>query len=306
MRFRTLLAVTLSIGLAACDTQESLVAELEVEPSQLELGYSEVRRLRLSWSLLEPWEEEVVRGRGGPVGEELRVFVHLIDSPGSVLRTYDHQFPIDAAAWREGELVAYDIEIHQSALGPPLGAGTYGLTMGLYGSDGRRWPLAVDGAEVDQYEYRVATVEVLPPSVSPVFRFSDSWRPIDSGLDRQVLGRRWLTDDGSIWITRPERVRSVWMELLVPTAEAGLSRLMLEEGAGELAVRLESVCGGAEVLLTGSGRHQVEVPIGGPKDAADTECEIVLRPNFELLLNGSLERRSILLEALAWSADGDY
>ncbi|MDX1644604.1 MAG: hypothetical protein R3244_09635 [Thermoanaerobaculia bacterium] len=298
---RILLALSVAFGLVACGTEEPPVAELTIDPPELDLGYSEVRRLRLSWRLLAPLEGD--RAGTTTLEGDPRVFVHLIDSPGDVLRTYDHQFPV---AWSVGEEVEYFVEIHQSALGPPLKAGTYGLTVGLYSIDGHRWPLAVEGAEVDRHEYRVASIEVSPPSVSPVFRFSDSWRPIESGLDRQVLGRRWLIGEGSIWITRAKEVRAVWMELLVPTAEVGLSRLMLEEGANEPAVSIESACAGAELLLTGSGWHQVEVPVGRSDDETVSECEIVLRPNFELFLNGSLERRSVLLEGLAWSANGRY
>lgn len=302
MRMRFLLALSVAIGLAACGAEEPPVAELTIDPPELDLGYSEVRRVRLSWTPLAPLAEGERDGVTSLDGSP-RVFVHLIDSPGSVLRTYDHEFP---AEWSVGEEVEYLVEIHQSALGPPLKAGRYGLTVGLYSIDGRRWPLAVEGTEVDRHEYRVGSIEVAPPSVSPVFRFSDSWRPIESGLDRQVLGRRWLIDEGSIWITRAKEVRAVWMELLVPTAEAGLSRLMLDEGVAEPAVSIESACGGAEILLMGSGRHQVEVPVGRSEDETASECEIVLRPNFELIFNGSLERRSVLLESLAWSANGRY
>lgn len=279
------------------------MARLAVEPAELELGYSEVRHLELSWQLLAPLAEGGEVSAAGEMGGAPRVFVHLVDSPGEVLRTYDHEFPVD---WRPDEEVRYEIRVHQSALGPPLAAGTYDLTAGLYDDEGRRWPLAVEGEAVDHREYRVATIEVSPPLASPVFRFSDSWRPVESGLDRQVLGRRWLVGAGSIWITRAAEVRSVWMEVLIPSPQNGLSRLVLEEGEREPMLLVVSTCGGAEIALTGSGRHGIEVPVGTSGEEATPECEIVLRPNYHLLLNGSLERRSILLENLAWSANGRH
>lgn len=300
MRLRILLLLALPACLAGCAPEEAPVARLSAEPSRLELGYSQVLPLRLSWHLLEP----LVGGDDSPAGSDPqalqpRVFLHVIDAPGEVLRTYDHEFP---ASWKPGEDIEYEVEIHQSALGPPLAAGHYTLTAGLYAAGGRRWPLAVDGETVDRREYGIAEIEVSPPSASPVFRFSDTWRPIERGIDRQVLGRRWLAGDGSIWITRAEEVRTVWMELLIPMPEAGLSRLILEDGAAEPALVLTSACGGVEIALSGAGRHEVEIPVGSAADGGPSECEIAFEPNFELLLNGSLERRTVLLEALAWSA----
>lgn len=303
MRSRTLFVFALVVCFAGCAREETPVARLSAEPSRLELGYSEVRELHLSWHLLEPLESggDAVAGEAAGAPEP-RVFLHVIDTPGEVLRTYDHEFP---AAWQPGEDVEYTVRIHQSALGPPLAAGHYTLTAGLYAADGRRWPLAVEGEKIDRREYGVAEIDVSPPSASPVFRFSDTWRPIESGIDRQVLGRRWLAGRGSIWITRAEEVRTVWMELMIPTPEPGLSRMILQEGAGEPALVVTSACGEVEIVLTGAGRHELEVPVGSATEDGPSECEIVFQPNYELVFSGSLERRTVLLEALAWSA-GDH
>lgn len=287
MRFRQLTLLALPGVLASCVAAPDPVAAVAVSPESLTLLYSEVRSVDLEFEILAPIE--TVR--------QPRVFVHVFEEAGSVLRTFDHPFPGD---WRVGARVHHVLRIHQSALGPPLRPGRYYLSVGLYDVDGRRWPLRVDGEEVDAMEYQVAEIVVSEPTGLPMFRFSEAWKPIEAGLDRQVLGRRWLVDRGSIWVTEAAEVDAVWMLLQLPAAETGVSRLTLEPGAEEPELHITTPCGGAEVAVTGAGRHEVELPLDGSAAGESGECEILLRPNFHLLENGNAERRTVLLEALAW------
>ena len=151
----------------------------------------------------------------------------------------------------------------------------------------------------------MAEIAVSEPSAVPMFRFSEAWKPIEAGLDRQVLGRRWLVERGSIWVTEAAEVRSVWMMLQVPTGETGVTRLMLDEGAQEPGLTVTSACGKTRIELTGSGSHEILVPVLGEEAGDGGECEIALQPNFHLIENGGIERRSVLLEALAWSLESD-
>lgn len=288
MRFRELTTLALAGVLSSCASPPDPVAAVSVSPDHLTLLYSEVRSVDLEFEILAPIEAE----------RQPRVFVHVYEEAGSVLRTFDHPFPGD---WRAGSRVHHVLRVHQSALGPPLRAGRYFLSVGLYDVNGRRWPLRVDGREVDGMEYQVAEIVVSEPTGLPMFRFSEAWKPIEAGLDRQILGRRWLVDRGSIWVTEAAEVDSVWMLLQLPAPEAGVSRLTLEPGAQEPGLLITTPCGGAEVALTGAGRHEVELPLRGSEAGESGECEIVLRPNFHLLENGQAERRAVLLEVLAWS-----
>jgi hypothetical protein len=140
-----------------------------------------------------------------------------------------------------------------------------------------------------------------------MFRFSEQWKPIEAGIDLQVLGRRWLTSAGSIVITETAGEGVVWMSLRVPTAEPGERRLVLDPGFQETRVMIRSGCGGSEVELTGVGTHEIKVPVifpeVAPGDAAHPECEIRFEPNFHILTVGTTEQRSVLLEMLGWMPD---
>jgi hypothetical protein len=46
------------------------------------------------------------------------------------------------------------------------------------------------------------------------------------------------------------------------------------------------------------GLHEVEIPVVSQAERVD--CEVHLRPSFYDQLEGSFDRRSCLLEAIAW------
>ena len=67
-------------------------------------------------------------------------------------------------------------------------------------------------------------------------------------------------------------------------------------------VLVASDCGQMEMSLAGFGYHQVEVPIVGDEEGQlPEECEIRFDPNFERVRLDTLERRSFVLEVIAWS-----
>ena len=287
----------LGLGLlTACGGGAAPVAVLAVDPVRVELGFSETRSLSLSWEMRATLEG---------VEGSLRVFVHALGGSGDVLRTFDHDFPVP---WQPGSTIDYEIELHQSVLGPPLAPGNYEITIGLYDGTGRRWPLSTEGDPVSEFEYRLGELVAVDRATTPMFRFSEQWKPIEPGIDQQILGRRWLASTGSIVITETQGEGAVWMTLLVPATEAGERRLVLDEGFQETRVMIRSDCGGSILELTGVGSHQLEIPVVFPEpeegpaksDALPAECSIHIEPNFHLLTVGTTDQRSVLLEMLGW------
>lgn len=288
-------AAALLAVLASCGPGEPPVARLEIDPQVSQLDFSERRTVRLAWDL-----RRAIEGAEG----DLNVFVHLLDEPGEVLRTFDHPFP---EKWTVGRRVEYDLPLHQSALGPPLGPGTYSLSIGLYDDSGRRWPLTVAGDEIDDAEYVIGQIRVGNTTSAPMVRFSESWKPIEAGADRQVLGRRWLTDHGTIALSEVAEPGMLWLSIVVPGVDPGVRRLVIDPGYQGTRVLVRNACGGSEIELTGEGRHEIAVPVTPPQRAEAGEgesstCEIGFEPNFHLVTPGTPDRRAILLETLAWSA----
>ncbi len=296
MRIRDLwgvgfLLVTFLAG--GCRDSAPPVAELKIEPTDFELAYPGFLNLRLSWQI----KSELGEMEGEPL-----IFVHLLDEPGSVMRTFDHEWRL---GWEPGQSEEYEIKVYQSALAPPLPAGKYHLSVGLYDLAGNRWPLAVRGEEVDRYEYSVANVSVSGESENiPMFYFSPSWLGLEGGTDRQVLGRRWLTGEGTIRVAEMSTPGSLWMAVRIPVLEAEIEELNLEEGAEQPGVMITSSCGGAEIGVSGFGTHEIEVPLGEEGAEPPDECEVAIKPNFYLLKLDTLVRRSVALDILSWSPAG--
>jgi len=279
------------LALVGCESSEPPVAGLQVEPEQLRLPFPGVIDLELSWAMELPLD--------GLQGRPL-VFVHLVDEQGDVLRTFDHSLDFE---WQPGQRQQYVIRLHQSALAPPVEPGTYGLTMGLYDSADQRWPLRVDGKQVGRNEYRVAEVEVGGASQeSPMFFFSPAWLPLESGLDAQVVARRWLGDaEGTIRVTECPKSGRIWMLIRIPSDEPGVSRVALDDEASTPEVRITSTCGLEEICISGPGFHEIEISLQEADKELLEECELRLEPNFHLLEEDSLTNRSMALEVLAWA-----
>ena len=92
----------------------------------------------------------------------------------------------------------------------------------------------------------------------------------------------------------------------VPSKSEEGRELVMEEGAeGDLAVAVSTSCGDFEATLTGTGSHQVYVPIGvGEEGELPAECVVEFQPNFYLVSMDTLERRTIALEGVSWAGAG--
>ena len=285
------LSTVAAAGLLAASCGKSApVAQVEVRPSSLPLGYPEVQKLHLSWQTTAGLDPEA----GSPT-----VFVHLLDRQGKVVRTYDHPFP---QAWQEGTPVEDVVKIYQSALAPALPPGRYPLTLGLYGGkSNQRWPLEVTGPDLGRHEYRVAEVEVLPPpagAAGPRFSFTGSWLASEPGGSRQILNLRWLAGAGAIRAEGLSGPGSLWLELKIPAGNGPGEKLVLDDSSNAPSVVVSGTCGGVETGISGPGDHEIEIPV----DGAGGSCEIHLKPNFRLLKAGlpGGGPRSVALENLAW------
>ncbi len=275
-------------ALASCAAREAAVASLTVRPTAAELPYPGLVRLELTVQMIESL---------GVAGRPL-VFVHLLDGPGNVVRTFDHEFPQE---WRPGSEARYEVVLQQSALAPPLPAGEYQVTLGLY-RDARRWPVTAAGPETDEREYRVAAISVPAegPKV-PMFNFSPSWLPTEGGTDVQILGRRWLSSDGVLRLAEIPGAGTVRLALRVPEPRSGEDDLVYAPGYGSPGLRITSSCGGPEFSISGFGAHVIEIPIeAGGDGATPGSCELRFQPFSQVVEKRSLQTRAALLEGLSW------
>lgn len=271
---------------ASCErAPDRPIARLDAAPAEVSLAYPGAAEIELAWQPLVPL---------GEVDGELRVFVHLLDGEGEIARTFDHRYPF---AWEVGRPQQHRLELYQSVLGPPLPAGDYALTAGLYDASGRRWALETTREEVGRREYRIASVRVAEPSAAgpPELGFAGGWLPLEPGGDRQILGRRWLTGDAAIDVGAAAAAGELVLSLAVLAPPAGVE-MRLDEGAAEPAVRVRSDCDGSSHHLAGVGSHEIAVAV-----SAGAACRVVLEPSYELAWPEG-PPRAATVEKLYWRA----
>jgi len=284
-----LFALTLCLGLVACEEAPTPVATLRAVPGQITLPFPHYRTLDLEIDMVEP------------LGTQNRpwVMVHLLDLTGSVVRTFDHRLPGD---WVTGQTQSYSIELYQSALAPPLDAGVYQLTAGLYDPEMGRFALSADAEEVHDMEYAVATVEVPQGSDdAPKFFFSPTWMATEAGTDVQILGRRWLRSDGVIRLAGVTEPGTARLEIRMAPPDPQLQDLILDEGYDEAQLDVETTCGDETWSFSGMGSHLLEVPVApAAGEEGDGGCEIELTPHFRVVTRRNLNSRALALDLLAW------
>jgi hypothetical protein len=279
---------------AGCQRQAPAVASLDVQPRSITLAYPQMTTARLTWTPQAT--------AGGEAPSEPLVFVHLLDAKGGVLRTFDHSFPQHWTA--EGTPVSYDVKLYQSALAPPLDAGRYRLSVGLYEHSGKRYALDGLGKPIGRNEYQAAEIVVPPQSAGPRFTFSAAWLPLEAGSDKQVLARRMLSDQpGEIRVDSIPGSGTVWLLFRIPPGDGATEKLVLHDPASNSpAAVVRATCGGVETGFSGPGFHEFEMPVD--KVGADGSCRISLIPNFHIDWTDRPEPHSVALQVAAWVPRG--
>jgi len=274
-----LLACGLVLG--GCGGAEAPVGGLAVHPAQVTLGFPEAAELTFTWSP----SAELEGLTGAP-----RVFVHVLDSTGEMVRTFDHPF---ASTWSPGETIEYSLPLYQSAIAPALPPGKYPVRVGLYDDSGRRWPLDARG-EVSNSAYSVVELEIAAePQPLPSFSFSAGWLPEEVGNDRQVLARRWLWGDGNLKVVGVSEPGTVWLRLATPEGPLENHTLVLDEGETQPAVVVTSHCDGSTDRLAADEAREFTIEVA-------EDCEIDLQANYHWLEAETGTARSLALEGLAW------
>ena len=268
--------------------KQTPVARVQVEPQQVRLQFSQAQELHLTFTPTAALDSE-----------QPTVFVHLLDDRRKVERTFDHAFP---QRWREGTPVSYEIKLYQSAMAPPLPAGKYTLTLGLYGKDKKRWALDGLGEPVSRDEYKIGEVEVPAQKPNVRFAFSPVWQPLEPGGDRQVLARRWMAERAVVRLVNQHGPGTVWMVIQIPPAQSPDYKVVLDAGATAPAVRAIGSCGGTEMTLSGPGLHELELAMEPPPPGGF--CRVLLSSNFMLQPTTVGKKRSVSLENIAWIPRG--
>lgn len=278
---KTILTFIAALAVVSCVPRLAPpVAELRVDVDEVPLAYASSARIPVEWQSLRPFD---------PPSGSPSLFVHLLDSNGHLLRTFDSPLPED---WAEAD---DPIEIWQSALAEPLPAGSYRLTSGIHdAATGRRWRLKTSASEIDGGEYEIAVIEIgSTDRKTPDLVFGGDWLTPDEG-QRHNPGRRWLGTSGSIQLSGTAGWSEVVLTVSMTALPVDLHRPVFEDGAATPRLVIRDGCdGGSETTIEGYGVYAVALRLDGRED----RCAISLEPNYFMLDHQDFTRRSVGLES---------
>jgi hypothetical protein len=268
-----------------------LQGRLEASPARLELPHGGFAPVRFTVTPLQPINVEA-----GP----LFLFVHLVGDDG-VLRTFDQPL---RGRWQPGRSLVQEVRIYQSFVGPPLPAGEYALTAGIYHLQGERLRLESEAKRRGKGEFEVAKVLVPKDSARagmPQARFASGFLPVEVGRDQQILGRRFV-QGGEAVITLHDvpSPGTLWLAVHVPAAVPGESELVLAPGKDQPGTGIETTCCDTRAALAGPGLHAVDLAL----ERRQRQCEVRLVPDFHLLELEGERRIGPAVEILAWQPQG--
>ena len=135
-----------------------------------------------------------------PLGEDYRVFLHVLDESGSLLWTDDHDPRVPTSAWRPGRSIQYTRRIGIAAH-PYIGPAA--IAIGLYSPvSGAR--LALTGEDLGDFAYRAATLVIEPPHERSILVYESGWHGIEFQRASQTTWR-WTTGRAVLSFRNPYR-----------------------------------------------------------------------------------------------------
>lgn len=276
-------------GWVGCRPVEPPLARMASHPAHAVLPYPGFFEVEIE---IEPLRG-LLPGAGTPI-----VFLHLLDSEGQLVRTFDRPL---SGRFEPGLRLEHRVRLYQSALADPLEPGEYRLTVGLYDTLLGRYELATADRREGKGEYRVGVVEV--PELArdtPALRFSELWLPAEAGQDLQILAWRPLGGEGpgAIQLAPLSEPGKIVLGLEIPRPETG-SHLELRQGAEDPRVEILADCAEDRVEIAGFGFHEVAFDV--PRAPANGVCGLEFRPNFRIYPRDRKPPISIRLGLVAWS-----
>ena len=225
------------LTLVACSREEPPIGDVKVTPATLLVRPGQCAPLKFTWTPRLPLEKR----DGTP-----RVFVHLLDGPDNLVRTFDHSLPFQ---WTPGREESYEIDVCQSAIAPSLNATPHLLKIGIYDDAiGYRWPLNASGIDTGNRSYQVGGVSV-PASNGriPKFAFEGGWHPVESAGDKQIVSRRQFRTGVKLSVSGITR--------------GGTLKMMVRPSEKSGPLSITPTCGMAPVTFATPALHDVEFPI---------------------------------------------
>jgi hypothetical protein len=145
------------------------------------------------------------------IADDYRVFVHVVDSDGTVMWTDDHDPPTPTSSWQPGQAVEYTHTVFVPIY-PYLGEARF--LIGLHRGN-ERLPLAAAAAEADANDdraYQVATLQLLPQAETIFLIYGSGWHPAEYAAGDPTRGWQWTEKSALVSFRNPRQDVTLYLQ----------------------------------------------------------------------------------------------
>ncbi len=141
----------------------------------------------------------------GPITNDFRVLVHVVNPDGDTIWIDDHDPAVPTSQWKPGQKIQYTRQVFLPVL-PFTGEAT--VRIGLYKGDER---LPLQGAEPNQRTYKVATLQLLPQSENVFIIYKSGWNAPEFTPDNSREWQ-WTQKSGTVNFKNPRKDVTLFLE----------------------------------------------------------------------------------------------
>jgi hypothetical protein len=133
------------------------------------------------------------------ITEDYKVMVHVVDTDGELIFTFDHEPPVPTTQWKPGQTIEYT-RTEFVPIYPYVGEAV--IELGLYTAQ-KRLPLA--GEDAGQRAYKVAKVQLQPQTENVFLVSKDGWHPPETPEHNTSVEWQWTKQSATYAFKNPKK-----------------------------------------------------------------------------------------------------
>jgi len=136
------------------------------------------------------------------------IFVHFVDSDGSIAFTDDHKPEKPITTWKAGETISYKrlIFIPNEIL-----PGEFTIQLGIYDPQGKRERFPLNGKEIRDKAYEVASLIIKSPPWE-LIKYQEGWYDLERAADDPFMQWRWTKKNAIGYLLNPLKNTKLYIE----------------------------------------------------------------------------------------------
>ena len=131
---------------------------------------------------------------------DYKTMVHVVDTDGELIFTFDHNPPVPTSQWKPGQTVEYT-RTEFVPIYPYVGDAV--IELGLYNAQ-KRLPLS-GGEDTGQRAYRVAKLQLQPQTENVFLVSKDGWHPPENPEHNTTVEWQWTKQSATYAFKNPKK-----------------------------------------------------------------------------------------------------